>query len=196
MSKNVYILDVIEHNLFTVSRDRRYWTKMNNGKKTLKENSPGLRFLKKLFDSREVDETEQPKDVRDRYPALQDYDSKSFGDKYRKYKPKSQGKYSFINFLSPLLTKLILCLNTKGSPSTLRARNTEGADLPTEPGSSTSELLMDQNEFHPNYYIADCMDPDNGMAERLTVVLSLSCGSAGQDVKYICYCIKTKVFST
>lgn len=58
----------------------------------MRENSPGLRFLRDLFNTGEINGTESPKDVRDRYATLQQYDAKTFGDKYRKYKP-SQGLY-------------------------------------------------------------------------------------------------------
>lgn len=73
--------------------------------------------------------------------------------------------------------------NGNAASASVRARNTEGPIQVSEPSGSGSELLMDQSEFHPNYYIAQWIDPDAGMAERLTAVIALPSGVPGEDVK-------------
>lgn len=65
---------------------------MNQGKKRMRENSPGLRFLKELFESGDVTATEAPREVRGPYAELREYEPKSFGDTYRKYNPQ-QGEF-------------------------------------------------------------------------------------------------------
>lgn len=42
---------------------------------------------------------------------------------------------------------------------------------------------MEKSEFHPNYYFAQWIDPDSGMAERLTAVITLPSGVHGENVK-------------
>lgn len=70
------------------------------------------------------------------------------------------------------------------SANPVRARNTEGPSEMSEPVGSGNELSMDQLEFHPNYYMASWIDREAGMAERLTIVMSLPSGISGHNVKF------------
>lgn len=57
----------------------------------MKENTKGSRLLMNMFMKGEIGDNEKPSEVKQRVPAFQEFDTRSFGQKFRKYKELYKG---------------------------------------------------------------------------------------------------------